>query len=109
MPDQYDELARELLPCWCIDEYKDRGLVQPDCPCQFRDDVAAKLRAAAEAQRCMAEKWSAQKEQTRWVEEQRDDACDKIIGLQERIAALQKELEDANSRLESCRANPSKG
>ena len=35
-----------VLPCWCVDAYKDRGLIQPDCPrCNFAEDLIEELEA----------------------------------------------------------------
>jgi len=43
--------ARDVLPgCWCGPEYKDRGLIAPDCVwCNFGEDVTAAICAAREA------------------------------------------------------------
>ncbi len=36
------------LPCYCIDAYKDRGLIAPDCPrCQHDEEVVAAIEAVA--------------------------------------------------------------
>jgi CelD/BcsL family acetyltransferase involved in cellulose biosynthesis len=53
--DKFDEQARELVPCLCHDDYKRRSRIDPTCPgCDYHDDIAAALRAAASAPRTQA-------------------------------------------------------
>ena len=39
-------IVLRVLPCWCVEDYKERDLTQPDCPrCNFAEDLIAELEA----------------------------------------------------------------